>query len=145
MRKLSILSLFILSFKVLSEDPFAAQNFDQPLREIAVIATHEGFYPQSLSVFKGEKVRFYLTSTANIDKCFMINQKEVFVPVRRGEVTEVEVHFDREETIGFHCPVGAMKGRISVLEHPTERALRLRTRELASEKSRVKVWMPREE
>ena len=136
---------FFTGFSTASEnDPFAAKSFEWPLREVAVIASSEGFYPRTISAFKGEKIRFYLTNTSHEDSCFMINSKEVFLPVKRGELTVVEVEFSREERVEFHCPAGNLKGSVTVLEHPKERALRLQKREVASD-SRERIWMPREE
>lgn len=124
--------------------PFAPEWFEQGRRELAVILTDEGYYPRSLSVFKGEKIRFYLTNTAREDRCFMIQQKNIFLPVKTGELRSIVVEFEREEELSFHCPVGNMKGSITVLEHPAERRDRMAKREVASQK-KSKIWMPRDD
>jgi hypothetical protein len=147
----SLYGLYILalfgSFTAISNDEPEKVWFDAAKREMAIIITDEGFYPQQLSVFQGEKVTFYLTSTAREDRCFMIANKEIFVPVYKNQLQIVEVEFKREETLDFHCPVGNMRGRISILEHPNHRKDRLQKRELASESvtRQPKIWMPREE
>jgi hypothetical protein len=121
--------------------------FEAAKREMAIIVTDEGFYPKNISVFQGEKITLYLTSTAQEDRCFMIQQKGIFVPVAKNQLKILEVEFDREETLDFHCPVGNMRGKISILEHPDHRRDRLQKRELASESTtrQPKIWMPREE
>lgn len=130
------------------EGAFSQQKFDRPIREMAIILSDEGFYPQSLFAYKGERVRFYLTSVSNKPKCFMIPDKEVFLGVQRGQVTEAVVDFDREETVRFHCPSDKMEGEISVYEHPKDKAHRQR-REIASESRkqviRPQAWVPKDD
>lgn len=127
--------------------PDDAYWFEGPYRELSIILTDDGYYPQRLNVFRGEKIRFYLANTGREDRCFMIQDKGIFTPVRKGEFKVVEVEFTHEEVLNFHCPVGNMRGKISVLEHPREIRQKRRMRELASEsKTRApKVWMPREQ
>lgn len=141
---LGLLNIFVC-FSVMAQEEQAW--FEASKREIAIIITDEGFYPRNFSVFQGEKITFYLTSTAREDRCFMIQQKGLFVPIYKNQLKVVDVEFEREETLDFHCPVGNMRGKISVLEHPEHRRDRLQKRELASESvtRQPTIWLPREE
>ena len=60
--------------------PFLAMAVEggkaQPTREISIIVTKEGYYPKSLSVFEGEKVKFYVTSTLDEPHCMIVEGPE---------------------------------------------------------------------
>ena len=62
MNKEVYMKLFLLSFLIFSH-VFAAPVKEPPTREVAVIVTKEGYYPRSLSVFEGERIKFFVTST----------------------------------------------------------------------------------
>ena len=120
---------------------FKAQKFTNPTREHSIIVTEEGFYPESISVFKGEKVRFFVTATTERKECFLIKGKEIFLSAEKGKVSEGSVIFNRPGVYQYYCPTTKHRGSITVMERPE--VLRERKRALASET--VKVWMPREE
>lgn len=143
--------LFLLLWGLMAQaqaQAFAEKSFERPVREVAIILTNEGFYPETLFAYKGERVRFYLTSISQKPKCFMMQDHNVFLSVKKGEVTEAQVDFDREEKVRFHCPSDRMEGVISVYEHPRELEGR-RRREIASESKkqvlRPKAWMPKDD
>jgi hypothetical protein len=56
----------------------------QPSREISIIVTKEGYYPRSLSVFEGEKVKFYVTSTLDEPHCMIVEGHKVFLAANKG-------------------------------------------------------------
>jgi plastocyanin len=130
------------------ESTFAqTKKFDVPVREISLIATPEGYYPEAFSVFAGEKVRFYLTNTGNTPSCLMLPDKELFLSAQKGNVSEGTAFFPKTGVYKFYCPTGKIKGRITVIPRPkTEEELEAE-RKLASErmKNRVRVWYPKEE
>lgn len=130
------------------ESTFAqSKKFDVPVREISLIATPEGYYPEAFSVFAGEKVRFYLTNTGNTPSCLMLPDKELFLSAQKGNVSEGTAFFPKTGVYKFYCPTGKIKGRITVIPRPkTEEELEAE-RKLASErmKNRVRVWYPKEE
>lgn len=114
-----------------------------PLREFSVIATPEGFYPSRISLFVGEKVKFFVTSTTEKPSCFMLQEKSLFLPANKGEVSNGEAHFEKSGTFKFYCPTNQIKGTITVLDK-TDKS----TREIASVKekdSKVRLWRPKEE
>ncbi len=127
------LILFLMSFSVLAMEKKATSH---PTREVAVIVTKEGYYPKSLSVFEGEKVKFYVTSTVEEPHCLIVESHKVFLAANKGKVTETEVVFDTAGEFAFYCPSSKNDGKIVVLK---KREVK---REVASEK--VNVWMPRE-
>lgn len=130
------------------ESTFARpKSFDVPVREISLIATPEGYYPESFSVFAGEKIKFYLTGTGNTPSCLMLPDKELFLSAQKGNVSEGTIFFPKTGVFKFYCPTGKIKGRITVIPRPkTEEELEAE-RKLASErmKNRVRVWYPKEE
>lgn len=127
----------------LEEGPYGLKrSYELPTREVSIIVTDEGFYPSKVSVFKGEKVKFFITSTSENKNCFILKGKDLFLSAEKGNVSEGVVFFDETARIEFYCPTSQEKGHLTVLERPGDKARRIQ-RELASEK--VKVWMPKEE
>ena len=132
MRTLLFLSLICLSWTVQSETKM------QPTREISVIFTEEGYYPRSISVFEGEKVRFFVTSTTDKPHCFIVESHKVFLSATKGKISESEVTFDKPGTFSFYCPSSKNDGRVVVLEtKKPERAV-------ASEKKDPIQWVPKD-
>ena len=107
---------------------------DRPVREISIIVTKEGYYPKSLSVFEGEKVKFFVTSTVEEPNCLIVESHKVFMAANKGKVTEGEATFDKPGEFAFYCPSSKNDGKIVVIRKKEVK------REIASES----VWMPRE-
>jgi len=126
------LILFLLVTSV-----FANEVKTTPTREIAVIVTKEGYYPKSLSVFEGEKVKFFVTSTLEEPHCMIVEGHKVFLAANKGKISETEVVFDKAGEFSFYCPSSKHDGRLVVLKKFNP------GREIASEKKPA-VWMPRE-
>ncbi|MFL5785088.1 MAG: cupredoxin domain-containing protein [Bacteriovoracaceae bacterium] len=110
----------------------------QPTREISIIVTKEGYYPKSLSVFEGEKVKFYVTSTLDEPHCMIVEGHKVFLAANKGKVTEAEATFDKPGEFAFYCPSSKNDGKIVVMKKFVPK------REIASEKSHEGVWTPKE-
>lgn len=125
------LFLILLSFPLLAiaETPKQAR----PVREVSIIVTQEGYYPKSLSVFEGEKVKFFVTSTVEDPSCVIVESHKVFLAASKGKVTEGEAVFDKAGEFAFYCPSSKNDGRIVVLKKKEPQ------RNIASD-----VWMPRE-
>jgi hypothetical protein len=109
---------FAFLILILSQVVFAQteQTKPTPMREISVIVTKEGYYPKSLSVFEGEKIKFYVTSTVE------------------------ESVFDRAGEFAFYCPGSKNDGKIVVIRKVVAQP----KREVASDKNEPAVWMPKE-
>jgi plastocyanin len=123
---------FVLIF--LSLNIFAGEKkLDKPTREISIIVTKEGYYPKSLSVFEGEKVKFFVTSTVEDPSCVIVESHKVFMAAARGKVTEGEAVFDKAGEFAFYCPSSKNDGKIVVLKKHQPK------RDIASD-----VWMPKE-
>lgn len=119
-----------------------AQEFQVPERRVSIIATDTGYYPRELSVFEGEKVQFFVTSTTKAPSCLMIPGLELFMAAEKGQVSEGQAYFKRPGVYDFECPAGKIKGRITVLERPEKTRERQMKREIASDK--LRVWIPRD-
>ncbi len=128
---------FILPFLFIPLLAFALDGEKtQPTREISIIVTKEGYYPKSLSVFEGEKVKFYVTSTLDEPHCMIVEGHKVFLAANKGKVTEAEATFDKAGSFAFYCPSSKSDGKIVVMKRFVPK------REIASEKS--DVWTPKE-
>ncbi len=127
---------FILLF--LSSFAWAKESSMVPTREISVIVTKEGYYPKTLSVFEGEKIKFYVTSTVEEPNCLIVESHKVFMAANKGKVTEAEAVFDKAGEFAFYCPSSKNDGKIVVLKKAQPK------REIASEKNDGMLWTPKE-
>lgn len=136
------MKLFILLFLLITAAANAqeAKRTVQPTREVAIIVTKEGYYPKHLSVFEGEKVKFYVTSTVEEPNCLIVESHKVFMAANKGKVTEGEAVFEHAGEFAFYCPSSKNDGKVVVLKK------QLPKRDIASEKSgnEATVWMPKE-
>lgn len=128
--------LFILFIPFLAMARDEVKN--QPTREISIIVTKEGYYPKSLSVFEGEKVKFYVTSTLDEPHCMIVESHKVFLAANKGKVTEAEATFDKAGEFAFYCPSARNDGKIVVIKKSVPK------REIASEKNEGMLWTPKE-
>ncbi|MDD4975055.1 MAG: hypothetical protein PHY93_11925, partial [Bacteriovorax sp.] len=62
------------------------KTLDVPYREQAVIVSKEGFYRNRLIVFKGEKVRFFVTAVGVDSACFNIPDKNVYTTAMPAKI-----------------------------------------------------------
>lgn len=131
MKHLLFLS-FLLSFPLWAEET--------PMREISIIFSDEGYYPKSISVFEGEKVRFFVTSTTEKPHCFIVESHKLFLSATKGKISEGEVHFDRPGKFSFYCPSSKNDGRVVVLEKKDKKD----GRAVASEKKDPMKWVPKD-
>ena len=106
-----------------------------------MIISKDGFFPNRLVVYKGERVRFFITTVGIETACFNIPDKQVFSSSTNEKITEKEVYFDKVGVFTFNCPGHLFNGRIMVLEKNSDKAETER-RGLASDV--VKVWRPKE-
>ena len=128
--------LFLMLFPLMA---FATEDKQIPQREISVIVTKEGYYPQSISVFEGEKVKFYVTATLDEPSCLIVEAHKVFLAANKGKITEGETLFDKAGEYPFYCPGSKQGGKVVVLKKATIK------REVASEKrGEAMLWTPRE-
>jgi hypothetical protein len=150
MKRLFILLAFILvhsfSSDVLAFDYAEAEEdgeekvwLKHPKREVSIILTDEGYYPEKTIVFKNEKVKFFLTSTSDEAGCMIIDKHQFFVGVKKGRVSEGEVVLEKPGDYKIYCPTSKHVGHLTVLEKKKKKP----KRQLAS-KSKSNIWMPKE-
>lgn len=89
--------------------------FKTPLREISIIVTPEGYYPDKVAVFEGEKVRFFVTSTTTDPHCFVIDKHKIFLGAEKGKMSEGEAIFQTPGKFKFYCPSYKSQGHLTVL------------------------------
>lgn len=121
---------------------FTGAKLDVPARENAIIVSETGFYPNRIIVFKGEKVKFYVTNVSESTQCFNIPDKNIFTTAQKGKIAEGETYFDKAGIFVFNCPNFNHQGRIVVMEKAEDKQETMR-RGLAQET--VKIWKPKEE
>jgi len=119
---------------MISSVAYAEEEKKIPTREVSIIVTKEGYYPRSISVFEGEKIKFYVTSTVEDPNCLIVESHKVFLAANKGKVTEAEAVFDKPGEFAFYCPSSKNDGKVVVIRKSVPK------REIASEK----VWMPKE-
>ncbi len=128
-----LLSFFLIPL-ALAQDPSSLPN-----REVSIIVTKEGYYPKSVSVFEGERVKFYVTSTVEGPDCLIVESHKVFMAANKGKVSEAEAVFDKAGQFAFYCPSSKNDGKIVVLRKSAPK------REIASErKTEGSQWTPKE-
>ena len=130
----SLFFLLLLTTTLYADEPAKAQ----PRREVSIIVTKEGYYPKSVSVFEGEKIKFFLTSTVEEPSCLIVESHKVFMAANKGKLTEGEAVFDKPGEFALYCPSSKNDGKIVVLKK------QLPKREIASEKGEPTVWTPKE-
>lgn len=92
-----------------------AKRFERPKRDFSIIATESGYFPKSLSVYVGEQIRFYVTSSASKDQCFLVKDHPIYLSAKLGRIDEGEVEFKSPGRFEYYCPTTSFKGVITVL------------------------------
>lgn len=134
--KFLLLFILFISFHSFAQE---AKSVVQPTREVAIIVTKEGYYPKSLSVFEGEKIKFFVTSTVEEPNCLIVESHKIFMAANKGKLTEAEVVFEKAGEFAFYCPSSKNDGKVVVLKKQIPK------REVASERSNeASVWVPKE-
>jgi plastocyanin len=129
--------LFLLAFILSPNLVRAGSSTTGAIREVSIIVTQEGYYPKSVSVFEGEKIKFFITSTVEEPQCLIVESHKVFLAANKGKVTEGEAKFDKAGEFAFYCPSSKNDGKIVVLKKA------LPKREIASDK-KTDLWTPKE-
>jgi hypothetical protein len=137
-----LVSITLFSSAYALEDSYNKEkSLDVPYREQAIIVSKDGFFPNRLIVFKGEKVRFFVTAVGIDSACFNIPAKNVFASATAAKIVETETFFDKVGVYQFNCPNNTFTGRVMVLEKASDRDESMR-RGLASDS--VKIWKPKD-
>ncbi|MCB9091727.1 MAG: hypothetical protein H6621_03640 [Halobacteriovoraceae bacterium] len=148
MKKFIIFSLLIVVGRSYSEDydHHSLKKFDHPERSYSVIVTPEGYYPDYLFAFEGEKIRFFVTSTTEESQCLLLKGHELFLSASVGKVTEGEVVFKNPGEFSYYCPGYKGKGKLIVLGKDQGKKENYKTlpvnRGIASENP--EQWIPKE-
>lgn len=146
-----LVNLGLLFFLIVPINPLGvalgqkAKTFDYPQREIAVIVTDQGYFPDKISVFEGEKVRFFVTSTIEGPDCFVVDQHKIFLAAEKGKLTEAETIFKVPGKFKFYCPSHKLKGHITVIEKlkiTKADDQEKKVRNVASEEQDSQPWRP---
>lgn len=110
-----LFSIFISS-NLWAQDQFSKKLYKNPVRELSIIVTDDGFFPSRIMAFKGERVKFFITSTSKKKQCFILQKHDVFLSVENGQVNEGSVLLDHAGRFKFYCPASEVKGYLTVFE-----------------------------
>jgi hypothetical protein len=117
----------------------ALYSQEPPLREISLIATADGFYPERIVAFKGEKIKFFFTATTDNPSCLILEGHKVFISAEVGKIAESEAVLNTSGDFEIYCPSIKYKAKLTVLDRPSDK----RSREIAVEKVKS-YWTPKE-
>jgi len=145
MLKVLILFLTVASLASAGDVPlgkkFRGKVFKNPLREISIIVTDDGFYPNKIMAHEGEVLRFFVTSTSKKAQCFVLQKHDVFIAAETGVINEIEIEIKKPGRFKFYCPSSKFLGYLTVIEKSLEDTEQAR-RDIASKKHNY--WMPRD-
>ncbi|OFZ77034.1 MAG: hypothetical protein A3K03_12820 [Bdellovibrionales bacterium RIFOXYD1_FULL_44_7] len=120
------------------------QTFFPPQRIHSVIVSETGYYPDSIMLFKGERLKLFVTGTTVQPSCLMIPSKEIFLAAEKGVITEGEVSFEQTGVYEFFCPAKRnIKGKIVVIEKKAQTD-KIK-REVASKNKVKQHWYPKDD
>lgn len=137
MKKIFLFISLIIPFTSYG-DKFQEKFYNNPVRDISVIASNDGYYPNSISAFVGEKVRFFVTATSKTSQCFVLQKHDIFIAAEVGKVGEGHTVLDREGKFKFYCPSTKFVGYLNVIKKHSKKPKRT----IASE--RPNYWLPRD-
>lgn len=128
----------------LIEKDFKEKSYTYPLREFSVIISDDGYYPNKMLAYVGEKLRFYVTSTAKKSQCFILQNHEIFISAEKGQINEMEVVLDNPGRYKFYCPSSKHIGHLTVVAKDSGKQDVIRA--VASEKTtdKTEYWTPRD-
>lgn len=141
--KLILLFTVLVSFESMATElnqNFKKRKYDKPLREVSVIVGDDGFYPNKIVAYEGERIHFFITSSTKKSQCFVLQKHEVFVSAEFGTINETDVVLEHPGRYKFYCPSHKFEGFLTVLskDKPQDEI----SRTVASEKP--KYWTPRD-
>lgn len=140
---LKIIAIIALSVRAYSAETeksrFEAKKFD-PLREHSIIVTEGGYFPKTISLFKGETLKIYLTASDVDQSCLMLPSHEIFLSANKGRVTSAEATFEEPGEYSFFCPNNNIRGMVTVLERKKKKPKIERSPATYTKKE----WMPKE-
>ena len=123
-----------------------------------MVLSPEGFVPDQLALFEGERLRLFLATTESREGCLIIPEFGVFLGVLPGSISSAEIVFERAGRFRYHCPGKgrsglSAEGFITVLKRGEKKGRGGRSRNPASISGEgftwrgMEVgddWMPRE-
>lgn len=120
--KKSILNFILLLILIIQYGNLWSDE-SSPRREISIIVNELGYYPDKISIFEGEIVRFYFISAQeNFTGCLSFAQSlnAPFMVGKFGEISMAEYAFMHPGKWVFQCPSFKFKGEIIVIGKKSE-------------------------
>ena len=85
------------------QNPLLEGQKFSPVREHSIIITSSGFVPKHLSLFEGETLRIFLTTTEERQGCLIIPALDIFLGTSPGKVSSTEVTFTSAGRYDYYC------------------------------------------
>jgi len=144
MQRLLLLSLFMLSLSFSSEFrghglDSKVEYFRSPRRQHSIIISESGYLPKNISIFEGESIDFFITSIDSESACMVINEVNMFVSSRKGQVVNYRADFESAGKYKFYCPATKHHGHVTVLPKVKKQP----KRSIASIKEKQE-WIPKD-
>lgn len=124
---------------------FKEKHFDKPIREYSIIITDQGYFPERIFAYKGEKVKIFVTTTSDKSQCMAIKDHKIFLGANKGEITQGEISFFTPGRFEIYCPSSQFKAYVNVLEREgLDEKVQEAKRDIATVKEvHPQYWTPR--
>ena len=146
-----VVTILLLAFGI--KVAFAGEAEFMPRgHTVAVISSKDAFYPDVIFARQGETLKVVLTAVDHTG-CLLTNDGRLNLAVAPGKLVAGELKLEQVGEVNFHCPTGALKGKIIVRPNlPAQAFVNQKRqnlqRQIASESPaeiRKATWRPRDE
>ncbi len=137
---------FIIMLAVLLSGQIKAEVLKNSLlnREISLIVSDNGPFPQKIIIFTDEKIRLFLTNIGKNKQCFYFPTKKIFIAVPFNDLTSIDLEMNQAGEFQYTCPGSTLKGSILVLERGEIRPKSFIQKKYLWDNPEETNWVPRE-
>ena len=87
---------------------FSGPNQLTTSKDIVIIIKDEGYYPEQINLFVGERPKLFILSQTESQSCFIMQEKNIFLPLEKGKMVELNLQFDKPGIFPYFCPKGGI-------------------------------------
>lgn len=88
--------------------------FKHPTRSFSVIVGPEGYLPNTIIGFAGEKMTLYFTSLIGQESCFVLPSKDIYLGIKKSNLSKIKIRFKNPGTYNFYCPAQDYTGQFLI-------------------------------
>ncbi len=129
----------MVTFKIIGGEKHLFKN---PIREIAIIITEDGYLPEKIVAFQNEKIYLHLTSVDKKINCFLLPKQNYFISLERGDIKGGEFLFEESGNYHFSCPAREISGEFVILDRVSKSSDRAVAQDVDDNKY-TKGWVPK--